>query len=52
MDNNGEINDDYRIEYLRNHIIAMKESTELDGVDIIDYTPWGSINSYPQVRMK
>ena len=37
------IQDDYRIEYLRQHIQAMKEAVE-DGVDLIGYTPWGCID--------
>ena len=39
----GTINDDYRIEYLKAHIEQMKEAVE-DGVDLIGYTPWGSID--------
>ncbi len=37
------INDDYRIEYLREHINAMKEAID-DGVNLIGYTPWGCID--------
>lgn len=40
---NGEINDDYRIGYLREHIKALKEAI-LDGVDVIGYTSWGPID--------
>ena len=43
-DENGEINDDYRIEYLRQHIKAMKDAVELDGVDLWGYTSWGCID--------
>ena len=39
----GAINDDYRIEYLKAHIEQMKEAVE-DGVDLIGYTPWGCID--------
>ena len=39
----GTINDDYRIEYLKVHIEQMKEAVE-DGVDLIGYTPWGCID--------
>jgi len=39
----GSIHDDYRIAYLRQHIIAMREAIE-DGVDLIGYTPWGCID--------
>ena len=41
---NGEINDQYRIEYLRAHIQAMKDAVEIDGVDLMGYTPWGCID--------
>ncbi|MCL1995763.1 MAG: 6-phospho-beta-glucosidase [Defluviitaleaceae bacterium] len=39
----GEINDDYRINYLRSHIQAMTEAVK-DGVDLMGYTPWGCID--------
>lgn len=39
----GEIIDDYRIDYLRRHIIEMGEAIR-DGVDIIGYTSWGPID--------
>lgn len=38
------IHDTYRIDYLRKHIKAMKEAVELDGVDLMGYTPWGCID--------
>ena len=37
------VNDQYRVEFLRKHIEAMKEAVE-DGVDLIGYTPWGCID--------
>lgn len=40
----GTINDDYRIQYFRDHIQAMKDAVELDGVDLMGYTPWGCID--------
>ncbi len=42
-DENGYVEDDYRIEYLREHIKAFKEAIK-DGVDLIGYTPWGCID--------
>lgn len=39
----GSINDDYRIDYLREHIKEMKEAIA-DGVDLIGYTTWGCID--------
>ena len=44
VDENGYVEDDYRIEYLRQHIIEMKKAILEDGVDIIGYTPWGCID--------
>lgn len=40
----GTIQDDYRIDYLREHIKAMKAAIEEDGVDLIGYTSWGCID--------
>jgi len=39
----GSIQDDYRIDYLRKHIREMREAVE-DGVDLMGYTPWGCID--------
>lgn len=39
-----EIEDDYRIEYHRDHIRAMLEAIETDGVDVIGYLGWGLID--------
>lgn len=43
-DKNGHIEDDYRIEYLRDHIQAMKDAVELDGLEVLGYTCWGPID--------
>ena len=42
-DENHYIADDYRINYLRQHIEAMAEAIE-DGVELMGYTPWGCID--------
>ncbi|AHF79135.1 Glycoside hydrolase, family 1 (plasmid) [Sodalis praecaptivus] len=42
-DANGAINDDYRISYLREHILAMGEAIA-DGIPVIGYTTWGCID--------
>lgn len=42
-DEDGAIHDDYRIEYLRQHIAEMKKAAD-DGVDIMGYTTWGPID--------
>lgn len=39
----GEIHDDYRIEYLKRHIAEMSEAIK-DGANIIGYTSWGPID--------
>lgn len=39
----GTVDDHYRIEYLKEHIIQMGEAVK-DGVDLIGYTPWGCID--------
>ena len=40
----GTIEDDYRIRYLRDHIRAMKEAVDTDGVELMGYTTWGPID--------
>ncbi|WP_348620697.1 glycoside hydrolase family 1 protein [Paenibacillus polymyxa] len=40
---NGTVNDDYRIDYLKTHVEAMREAI-IDGVDLIGYTMWGFID--------
>ena len=39
----GQIHDNYRIDYLRSHIQQMKEAVA-DGVDLMGYTYWGPID--------
>ncbi|MEY8741210.1 glycoside hydrolase family 1 protein [Bacillales bacterium AN1005] len=43
VEEDGSINDDYRIDYLRTHIEQMKEAIK-EGVDLIGYTSWGCID--------
>ena len=40
---NNTVVDDYRIDYLRQHIAQMKEAI-LDGVEVIAYCAWGPID--------
>ncbi|MGL5296575.1 MAG: 6-phospho-beta-glucosidase [Culicoidibacterales bacterium] len=40
----GEVHDDYRIAYLRNHITEMEKAIDYDGVEVIGYTVWGCID--------
>lgn len=43
VEEDGSINDDYRIDYMRAHIEQMKEAIK-EGVDLIGYTSWGCID--------
>ncbi len=43
-DANGYVEDDYRIDYMREHIKAMHDAVTLDGVDLLGYTSWGCID--------
>ena len=43
-DSDGEIHDQYRINYLRDHIIEMKKAIDVDGNDVMGYTVWGCID--------
>lgn len=44
-DKNGNktVNDDYRINYIKDHLLQVKEAIE-DGVDVMGYTSWGCID--------
>ena len=44
VESDGTINDDYRIDYLRQHIKAMHDAVTLDGVELWGYTTWGPID--------
>lgn len=39
----GKVHDTYRIDYLREHVKAIKAALE-DGVKVMGYTPWGCID--------
>lgn len=43
---NGELTviDDYRIDYIREHLKEMIKAVEEDGVDLLGYTSWGCID--------
>lgn len=43
IEEDGTIQDDYRIDYLQKHIKQMKLAVE-EGVDLIGYTSWGCID--------
>ena len=44
LEEDGTVHDPYRIEYLREHIAELRKAAEIDGIDIIGYTPWGCID--------
>lgn len=44
IEEDGSIQDDYRIEYLAEHINALVDAIEIDDVDVIGYTCWGPID--------
>ncbi|URZ15683.1 glycoside hydrolase family 1 protein [Clostridium felsineum] len=39
LEENDTVNDDYRIDYLKEHILACKKAID-EGVDLIGYLPW------------
>ncbi|KIP77580.1 6-phospho-beta-glucosidase [Vibrio harveyi] len=43
LDENGEIQDDYRIAYLNDHLVQAHEAI-LDGVELMGFTSWGPID--------
>ena len=43
VESDGSIHDDYRIDYLAQHIQEMGKAID-DGVDLIGYTSWGCID--------
>lgn len=43
LSEDGKIHDDYRIDYLRNHIKAMKKAIDY-GVEVLAYCPWSALD--------
>ncbi|WP_152351312.1 glycoside hydrolase family 1 protein [Brachybacterium subflavum] len=43
LEADGTVHDDYRIDYLREHVRAMREAIQ-DGVDLRGWFPWGPID--------
>lgn len=43
-DGTKTVEDDYRIEYMREHIKCMIDAVDEDGVDLLGYTMWGVID--------
>ena len=44
VESSGEVNDDYRIDYLTKHISEIKKSIEIDKVECFGYLMWGPID--------
>ena len=44
VEEDGSIDDSYRIDYLRSHIAAMRDAVNEDGVDLLGYTMWAPID--------
>ena len=44
FEEDGMIHDDYRIEYYQNHIQAMIDAVEYEGVDLLGYHAWSAID--------
>ena len=44
VEEDGSIEDDYRIDYLSSHIKAMMQAVDEDGVELLGYTPWGCVD--------
>ena len=40
----GSIHDSYRIEYLRQHLLALRDAINEDGIPVIGFTAWGCID--------
>ena len=40
----GKVHDPYRIAYLQAHIEQMALAVNVDGVELVGYTPWGIID--------
>ena len=39
-----KIHDDYRIEYLKQHVQVLQETIQEDGVEVLGYMPWSAID--------
>ena len=44
IEEDGSINDDYRIDYLKKHMIQMYHAIKDDGVELMGYTTWAPID--------
>ena len=44
VEEDGSIHDQYRIDYIRDHLLEIEKSMERDGVEVLGYTSWGCID--------
>lgn len=44
LEEDKSIHDDYRIDYLRKNVLAMRDAVCIDGLPLIGYTMWGCID--------
>lgn len=44
LNEDGTVHDDYRIDFLRRHIIELKKAVEIDHVPVLGYTPWSAVD--------
>lgn len=44
IEDDGKIHDDYRIDYLKKHLISLRDAINIDGIPIIGFTAWGCID--------
>lgn len=44
VNSDGDIEDEERIDYLKEHIKELKKAVMIDGVDLLGYTAWGCID--------
>ena len=44
LEENHLVHDQYRINYLKEHIMEMKKAIDIDGVEVLGYTVWGCID--------
>ena len=41
---NDTVDDDYRINYMNDHLVEVAKAISLDGVEVMGYTSWGYID--------
>ncbi|WP_214859065.1 glycoside hydrolase family 1 protein [Exiguobacterium sp. s191] len=44
IEDDGVINDDYRIDYLQKHLLEIEKAIDMDGIPVMGYTSWGPID--------